>query len=277
MIVVYHANCFDGFTAAWVAHKRHPDAEFIPMNYGDDPDTVFSRINAQSEVVMVDFSLPRRELELLRSRVRSLVILDHHKTAEEALAGFPGATFNMNKSGAQLAWDYFFPLDRSQKPPLVDYVADRDLWRFELPGSREINAFIQATDFTFADYDAISAFLLLKPTNALALGAAILQAQGKLVKQIVAQAAMVSIAGTKVPMANSGPLLMSEVGEALLAAYPEAPFAGYYFDRADEQRQFGLRSRNTEDVDVSAIAKKYGGGGHKHAAGFQTRVPQRLQ
>ena len=84
------------------------------------------------------------------------------------------------------------------------------------------------------------------------------------------QAVMREVGGHKVPVAN-GTVFFSEVGEELCKAYPEAPFAAYYMDRADGKRQWGLRSRT--GFDVSAIAKQYGGGGHQAAAGFTEPAP----
>jgi oligoribonuclease NrnB/cAMP/cGMP phosphodiesterase (DHH superfamily) len=45
------------------------------------------------------------------------------------------------------------------------------------------------------------------------------------------------------------------------------PFAAYYWD-SPTGREFGLRSA-PDGLDVSVIARKFGGGGHKHAAGFK--------
>jgi hypothetical protein len=68
-----------------------------------------------------------------------------------------------------------------------------------------------------------------------------------------------------VPVANAT-VFYSEVGEELLKRHPASPFAGYYMDRGDGQRQWGLRSRPS--FDCSVIAKALGGGGHKQASGF---------
>jgi oligoribonuclease NrnB/cAMP/cGMP phosphodiesterase (DHH superfamily) len=268
-VILYHGNCFAGFGAAWVAWRRYKDeAVYIPCFYGAPLPPIPQADEA--DVIMVDYSQKRPEMEKLRSRVRSLVVLDHHATAEKELDGFPGATFNLNKSGAQLAWAYFFPLERTPLP-LVDYIADRDLWRFEMPGSKEINAVVGATEFRFEAYEDLSNFLLLRPGNVIALGAAILQQNAIHIQRMTEHVQWATIAGYKeVPVVNAS-VLFSEVGNALLAEYPEAPFAAYYLDRADGKRQWGLRSR--PDFDVSAVAKKLGGGGHPQAAGFVTDIP----
>lgn len=273
MIVIYHDNCFDGFTAAWVAHMKHPDARLVPALYGKPLPDIYPQ-SAGETVVMVDISWPRRDMARYARELEDsgsyLVVLDHHKTAQAELDGFRGpnvtVTFDLDKSGARLAWDYFNPLaSAAQRPPLVDYIEDRDLWRFQLPGSREINAFIQAHERTLENWTLLNAVLLSQTQQALMMGKAIQASNATYCAQMVAQARIYEIHGYEVPVVNAS-VLFSEVANALLEAYPEAKFAAYYFNRGDGVQQWGLRSR--KDFDCSVIAKKEGGGGHPQAAGF---------
>lgn len=143
MIVIYHGNCYDGFTAAWLFWREHPGADFYPAVYGqfDIGDVPVEG----RDVVMVDFSLKRDEMIRLNKRAASFVCLDHHKTAEAELEGLDFCVFDMEKSGAQLAWIFLHDHDDVGPPPsLVEYTADRDLWRFSLPDSRQINALVAA-------------------------------------------------------------------------------------------------------------------------------------
>jgi uncharacterized protein len=73
------------------------------------------------------------------------------------------------------------------------------------------------------------------------------------------------IGGVEVPVANL-PYTMSSDAAGALAK--NSPFGACYFDRPDA-RVFSLRSRGPEGADVSEIGARYGGGGHKNAAGFQ--------
>lgn len=284
MIVIYHDNCYDGFTAAWVVKMKHLDAVLVPALYGKPIPAFTDDEIARQTVVMVDISWPRDEMEDFRDRLTQvasvLVVLDHHKTAEAALAGFDAYAvfFDMEKSGARLAWDYFNPLTPvNERPPLVDYVEDRDLWRFALPMSREVNAFIQTHERTIENWTLINATMLSYPKKVGEAGAVILARDNELVRQMVEHARFYWIEGPsdlpcdgftdyKVPVVNAS-VLYSEVGHALLERYPEAPFVAYYFNRGDGVQQWGLRSR--KDFDCSAVAKFHGGGGHPQAAGFQ--------
>lgn len=74
----------------------------------------------------------------------------------------------------------------------------------------------------------------------------------------------VEMAGHRIKAVNAT-VLFSEIAGELAKG---APFGACYFDRFDGKRQWSLRS-DPDGVDVSAIALSRGGGGHKHAAGFE--------
>jgi len=288
---IYHGKCADGFAAAWaVKQALGDDIEFVPGIYGADPPDVAGR-----DVIMVDFSYKRPVLGAMVRQARSILILDHHKTAQADLTGFPGplasrdlgpwdshirqvrsglagrntstpsVLFDMDRSGAQLAWDFFHP--GKPRPALIDYVADRDLWWFVLPQSREVSAWIASYPFAFADWDFLAAELdrdmgVLRAAND---GRAILRSRDKELADLleVVQRPMV-IGGHRVPVAN---LPFSMASDAAGKLAEGQPFGTTYFDRPDT-RVFSLRSRDG-GIDVSEIAAAYGGGGHRNAAGFQ--------
>ena len=94
-------------------------------------------------------------------QVQTLVVLDHHKTAAADLAGL-GTTgpnihleFDMRRSGARLAWDWFHPNER-RCSLAVRYVEDRDLWRCALPYSRQVTTGIDAYEQTLESWDALA-------------------------------------------------------------------------------------------------------------------------
>ena len=135
--VLYHGGCSDGFGAAFAAWMRlqHQATEYIPVSYGKPmPD-----IPDGSDVYIVDFSYSREMLISLSERCQ-VRVLDHHKTAQAGLEGLPFCTFDMDKSGAVLAWEYFHPGD--DVPEILLYVQDRDLWKWKMTRSKEVNAAI---------------------------------------------------------------------------------------------------------------------------------------
>lgn len=273
-LCIYHGNCADGFGAAWVVRKYFDgDVDFHPGVYGQAPPVVTGR-----HVIIVDFSYKRPVLEEMAKSAKSITVLDHHKTAQEDLAGLPDAMmpfmapspgihvwFDMNRSGAGMAWDYYFP--DAPRPKLIDHIEDRDLWRFRLIGTREVQAALFSYSYDFDLWDAIMSQMDVEQ------GVEEFRAEGraidrKMLKDIaeilgVATRDMV-IGGVKVPVVNLPYTMASEAAGKLAE---NAPFAAAYFD-AKDGRKFSLRSRGEGGADVSAIAKLYGGGGHRNAAGF---------
>jgi len=199
-LIIYHGNCADGFSAAWVFWK----------------------------------------------------LLGKHANWY----------CDLERSGAVLAWDYLFP--NESRPPLLGHIQDRDLWQFKLPGTREIQANVFSYEYTFEQWDKLMAadqVELLKMTVA---GAAIERKHHKDIAELVKVCKRRMVIGNyDVPVASLPYTLSSDAGH--LMAQHEV-FAACYIDTA-EKRVFSLRSAE-DGIDVSAIAKIYGGGGHTKAAGF---------
>lgn len=262
--VIYHGNCPDGFTAAWVAWTKFGmHAVYIPATYGQP----IPAIPDGSEVYILDFSYPRDDLTALHARCK-LMVLDHHASAEAMLAGLPFARFDMTKSGARLAWEYWNAED--EPPALLRYVEDRDLWRWSLSASREVAAALKTYPMDFETW----ANLMAAPIKDVASeGITALRLQDATVTMMARQARWTVIEGYEVPVVNAA-AFWSEVADMLLYRESDALFAAAYFDRADGRRQWSLRSR--PGFDVSEIAAVFGGGGHPQAAGFTTSSPGAL-
>lgn len=277
-ICIYHANCADGFTAAWCVRRALGDGvQFIPAGYGQEPPDITG-----ADVVIVDFSYKRAVLERMADQARSILILDHHKTAAGDLAGLmpparnwrdhvseagnPAALFDMDRSGAQMAWDYFLGCEGRPREPLVDFVGDRDLWLWNIESSREVNAVIGSHEMSWETWDRLAEDLRSDPGlgRIIAEGSAILRAHDKLVNQVIATSRrLMVIGGHAVPVAAAPYALASDAAGKMAES---APFAATYVD-GPKGRAFSLRSR-AEGRDVSEIAASYGGGGHRGAAGF---------
>lgn len=254
--VLYHDPCFDGFGAAWAAHEKLGDqAQYIRVNYGDKiPD-----LPRDARVAIVDFSFPRAELEDLKDKVAGLVVLDHHKTAEENLKGLPYAVFEKTRAGAGISWEYFHP--DKPVPELISLVEDRDLWKFELPQSKEFSAALASYPRDFGVWSQLDVAHLKVE------GQAILRYKEQLVQANVERAREGNVRGYQVPIVNVSGELRSEVGDALKKKFPQAPFVALYFDDEQGDRHWSLRSG--PDFDVTTVLKTFkGGGGHAQAGGF---------
>jgi len=272
-LVIFHANCLDGFGAAFAAfsHFRQGDdcpCDFVAASYGQHHPRVTGR-----DVYIVDFSYPRQVLQKLCRTARSVTVIDHHITAERNLADLERVhanlreVFDMNKSGAMLAWEYFH---REPPPRLLLHIQDRDLWQFELEGTNDIYAALMTRPYDFR------AWLDLVADEA---APALLAAEGKAINRYRRvmidmhrdKAVMGTIDGCQVPVVNCYEEITSDLLAELAADHP---FAASYQDQGT-LRKWSLRS-NASGADVAAIAERFGGGGHRHASGFITRLPESL-
>lgn len=260
-LIIYHGGCTDGWTAAYVAQKQYPDAELFPCKYGDP--LPLEEVEGK-DVLVVDFSWPREQTLKLNQAAKSLTIYDHHKTAEKELDGLACAYFDMQKSGAGLTWDMIF--SSFTRPWYVNYVEDYDLWRFNLPESRAINAYLHSLPQTVEVWDELdkNEHSSLK---ALECGTAILQYKQSLVERQFKNVQFGIWGGKVVGLVNAS-VEQSDLGHKMYSELPIDLTVAYY---EDENRlvHFGLRS-SQNGPNVGELATLYpGGGGHPHAAGFE--------
>lgn len=269
-IVMYHADCPDGFGAAFAAWLYFGDreeldqVEFVPCRYGDP----FPKYGPEDELYIFDFSFDRETMVTAHGHAKSLVVRDHHKTAQADLTGLSFAHFDMNKSGAVLAYEYFFPDDSI--PELFLYLQDRDLWRWLLPTSREVSAAITSWPFDFKVWNQElfheCADRVGEVDHLIFDGEAILRSQAQQVEMNVRNTFLSAVGGFTVPVVNTNAKI-SETCHELCRRFRQYPFSAAYFDHPGGKRKWSLRS--VGDFDVSAVCRQFGGGGHRNAAGFE--------
>ena len=311
-LVIYHASCADGFGAAFAAWLKlgesdsiEEGAEYVPMQYGPVPDIESWHMQyaiSQREVYILDFSFPRQTMDYLFSVAKRVVWLDHHKTAfemwcedgERSLCeqsnGRDEVILDNNKSGAILTWEYFHPGE--EIPQLIRHIDDRDRWQFKMEGTKELNAALWSAPWNFQQWKELNESDLVPMYKA---GKAILRAHDQNVQSVVKGAArncsivpavIDSVESYKSPWvwwndpehgdtcganglaANCPPHLQSDVGHEL--ANQSGTFGLLWSIDKDGQCKCSLRSNG--GYDVSAIAKAFGGGGHRNAAGFTTSI-----
>lgn len=253
--ILYHDQCFDGFGSAYAAWQKFGDAaEYLPCAYGKP----LPEVPDGADVFMIDFSSDRETILKLKERT-NLVILDHHIGAQETLGGLDFAHFDMSKSGAVLAWEYFHP--GTEIPPLFLYIQDRDLWKNELPNTEEVHACLASYPKTFKAWNS---FQCKSWDSILLEGMTLLRYRDTLIKEICAKAEVAEMDGNNCVIVNATSH-WSDVGAYLLSKYPEVTFAASYYIEGNKKK-WSLRSR--PDFNVCAFAKTKGGGGHAQAAGF---------
>lgn len=293
-LVIYHANCADGFSAAWVFHnlknKTDEEFEFYPGVYSKPAPDCTDEI-----VYLVDFSYKKDVVIEICKVAKHVVLIDHHKTAIDdlrCLQDFDHIDFQNNfswyvdleRSGAMLAWDYFHNADKSKPgdiaymypPKLLEYVQDRDLWKFKLDRTREISAAVASHEYTFENWDTLMGSDVTALLNLSHAGAAIERKHQKDVADLIRSCMYMGVIGDSVvPMASLPYIFSSDAAHAMAVAYENGNyFAACYWD-TPTGRTFSLRSTDW-GMDVSLIAAHYGGGGHKHAAGFSVPKDHRL-
>ncbi len=252
--VLFHKNCIDGSGAAAAAHlKLGESATYIPVQYKEP----LPEIPNQSTVYILDFSYPREVLEKLHARSKSIVILDHHETAKQALQDLPYAKFDMQKSGAVLAWEYFHP--GQVMPLLFDLIQDRDLWKFEYLKTRAVTTALMTLVPNFRDYPKY----LWNYEDLFQKGTAKMEFDKLKIDAVKSKIKVAEWAGMSVALLNSTDLF-SEIGERVYLDYDVDVVAMYFMtDKGD--MVFSLRSNREK---AAQLALMYDGGGHLNAAGF---------
>ena len=263
VLCIYHANCPDGFASAWVVRKAiGANVVFYEGWHQQAPPDV-KGLN----VLLVDFAYSKEVIDEMLLSAASITILDHHVSAKDQLdplleRGQLQGIIDLNKSAAMITWDWFYP--SIDAPALLGFIQDRDLWRFNLDGTREITTGLSSYPFDYELWDKFMSYNLSELNELKRDGAAIeRKLQSDIASLISTGVRRMVIAGYNVPVLNASSSYISDAGNILAKG---EPFAACYWDHI-HGRSFSLRS-SEDGVDVSKIALRYGGGGHEKAAGF---------
>ena len=255
--VIYHADCTDGFGAAYSAWKLLGNrAEYHACKHGTPPPPVKGK-----NVVILDFAFNNPTTKKMIEDAEALLVIDHHKSAMVELHDISNTHFDMTKSGAMLSWEFFHP--GKEPPKFIKYIQDRDLWVWELEYSKEFSAAFDMVPFEFEEFEKFEDDSVFD--DAVKRGSYILAYSKTVVKKVCEKAQLRKLDEKEVLVVNASHW-MSEIGTRLA---PDCDFAMiWYWDHDAQHTKVSLRAFH-ETVDVSEIAKKFGGGGHKKAAGFQ--------
>jgi len=278
-LVIYHGrSCPDGFAAALAAWLYYDgQAEFLGLDHGDITSVDALPALGGRAVYILDFSFPAELLRGIDDRAAKLVMLDHHKSAAEKLTGFAcrcGVVhFDMHKSGARLAWEFFQP--SMPVPDLVRFVEDRDIWVWQYPESAGFLAALDMEAFDFARWAEIAAFSPAQVTDFMARGQAMDEKFRKLAADIAEAAQPIIFNGQRGLMVNAPGVFHSLIGNLL--SEQSGTFALMWSAAKGGVIKVGLRSQR--DFDCIALAESMGGGGHAQACGFKMgaeRLPELL-
>ena len=262
IVVLYH-NDGDGFGGAWAAWKKFKNkASYIPVEYNNKNEP--PEFLKDKEIYLIDVCYSVKQMGKILVENKKVVVLDHHETSRQASKISTEHLFEIKSSAAILAWRYFHP--KKKIPKLLSYINDFDLWLFKLKETKQISAVLEIYNNKFEAWEKVAKDLENSRTRKkyLEQGDVILKYQNKLVNFIIRQAIPVDFEGKKALAVNSN-ILESEVGNGLVQQGAEVGII--WFIKNGSQLKVSLRS-NPKKIDVSKLALRHGGGGHKGAAGF---------
>ena len=259
IVVYYHAECPDGFGSAWSFYVKYGDTiEYIPYRYGDEIGGCKGK-----HIYFVDCSTDRETLLRINEESDSVTVLDHHISAFNKIGDLDFCHFNMNNSGCVLAWKYLFP--NEEVLILLQYIQDRDLWSWKLDSAKEVLAIIDSYPKAINEWNYLNKILSSPSTFDIAVksGSEILRYREMIINKLSKNYEEINILGHSGVMINS-PVYQGEIADK----FDNYEVILVYYKSKDNYR-CSLRTRR-DDIDVSKIAEKFGGGGHKKASGFVT-------
>lgn len=260
ILVIYHADCLDGFGAAWCAFKAFGNkARYISARFGEK----FPKFSQGDDIYILDFCYSPETLLKVSKTTGKITLIDHHATAQQQfekviLPENISLNFDLKHSGCVLAWRYFF--NEQSIPMILQHIEDRDLWRFQLAGTKEITtALYEQFPMTFKTFEK------LKLHQLFSVGKIQVAQFSRMVNRLTKNAHVVELLGCKGLAVNAPSFFASELGN-LLAEKSGTFGMTYHFDGKKNQWIVGLRSIG--DFNVGKLAVEFGGGGHINAAGF---------
>ena len=262
IVVFYHQGCTDGFGAAWAAWKRlGSKAEYIGAYHNDTPDLLLKG----KEVYLVDICFSAEVLTAIKKTATSITIIDHHKSNAPKMRLASASLFDLKHSGAVLSWMFFHP--KQKVPSLLLTVEDIDIWNWKRKYTDEIMEYSTLVPMKFKEWDQFLV-ALEKPASRKKIieqGKLLVRDRDDRVNKLIHMAAEGKIGGKRALIVNS-PVTIDHTANYIYKnlKYPVAVI----WSRREDKIVVSLRSNSKTNVDVSKIAAKYGGGGHKSSAAF---------
>ena len=294
-IVIFHKGCPDGNAAAWVYWRYAKEkglldkTEFVPMEAGKYPVDLDVK---NKNVLMMDVCPKRSEIDTIVTTVKNLTILDHHKSGERDVENLEYKNvyvdFDMNRSGCQIAWDYFYPktdnfddpdqlrssIDPVGRPWFIDVIADRDLWKWQVPNSKELGCYLFNLGYYYdwEKMETLMDFTDQQKEVAIEVGKTLLLVEERqvdfAVKNAVSTTATIDGVEYRVKLVGCSHTIASEVGNRLTKDEKECDFAAMWRYNPDGDEWWISCRTSKSDIDLSVITRKLGGGGHPKASGF---------
>lgn len=265
MLCLYH-NDMDGRCSAAIVRRKYADSVILhAIDYGDP--IPWERIERVWGVIIVDFSLPKADMLKIES-MTSLTWIDHHKTSLSELGDLSHlqGLRALDRAGCVLTWQTFFPEDPLPLP--VMYIGDRDIWAHDHEETRpfgegiyheQTNPMNDSLWRPLLDDDAQAVAELLERGNVL-YNAALTRGR----RLIAAKGFAITFEGHPTLALNTPGT--GDLGELIRQ---QGYAIGYCYSEKEQNGKLTTSvTLYSDSVDVSEIAKKFGGGGHPGASGF---------
>jgi len=260
--IIYYHDDMDGICSAAIVKTVYPDAKCVKCNYDNIPEININDIKDKI-VFVVDFSFDSKTMQWLKKESRIFCWCDHHKSAMERNPELwesdeIDGLRSLDKSGCELTWEWFSP--HKEAPLAVKLVGDYDMWKFKY---LETKLFGEIASLKFEKpEDMVRMFDNKIIPSMLKDGELLLTAKHKRVEKTFNNGFDITFCGYDTRRMNSN----NDISELGNYACKQGYKVGMVWFMKGENIIVGLRSIG--DVDVSEVAKKFGGGGHRNASGF---------
>ncbi len=261
-IVLYHGNCPDGFGGAYAAWKKFGDSvEYESLNRGE----VLPEGIDGAHIYLIDFTFKKELMDELISRVKSLVVLDHHEGVKDVIESMPHHVYDKERSGATIAWNYFHP--DIPTPLLLKHIQDEDTYQHKMADTPAIRAYLDVREYDFQEWDELMQKLEDETTREEMLKTMRVYAEyfALLGQVALRKAKKVSFEGYTCLFGTSHPMksIKSHIGHLLADALPPISLTV-----TAHPNGYGVSIRGDGSVNVAEIASRFGGNGHHNSAGF---------
>ncbi len=277
VICYYHNRDLDGWCSGAIVRRFYETIKNTKIILeGWDYNLPVPNFNNYDTIIMCDISFPEKDMYKLREyeiKGKEIIWLDHHlssiKKSKEYI--YPYDKLNgirsTNFAACELTWEYFFG---GVHPKLVTYLGKYDSFRHKKEKNvEEIEAFQYASRSKINSLDTFKdEYLDFGPytiTNWIAEGKIILNYLKTDAKLKYESRLETKIGDLKICVINERHYNPSVFGINYIEDGYDALISFYRTD----SKNWGFSIYSYKDgIDCSNIAGKYGGGGHKGAAGF---------
>jgi hypothetical protein len=277
----YHGNDLDGKCSAAIVKYKHPECELIPIDYGQDYP--WNSISKDEEIYMVDFSI--QPFDWMLELPDTLVWIDHHDTSikEASDRNFdPLGIRDTSKAACELTWEYLFP---DEMVPLAVILLGRyDVWDLHWSGrgctSTDLKSFqygMRGRDNNPEDpvWNVLFNFTYIRDSNTFVRyiidrGHAIYTYLKKDHKKYAEGFSFETVLDGHTCICCNRGVVNSEL---LRSVWDEKRHDMMITFCRTPDKLWNVSLYTTHDgVNCGKIAQKYGGGGHRGAAGFKCKT-----